>query len=319
MCEVAQRFAGWLGLGPGVEAALEYVFARWDGRGLPRDVGGDALPLPARLLHVARDFSLFLSAAGRDDACSVLERRAGEAYEPRLVELALGDFDDALAGLDEARMWEQALESEPFPHVQLSEDGIDAGFGAVAALTNLKSPWLREHSTRVAELAEAAAWRLRLAGRRRHGPTPRRPRARPRPRRRVERDLGEARAARIRRVGARPSAPALHRARVRTIADARSDRAPRGLSSRAARRFRLPPRRERLGARRGRARPRRRGLLLGHVRGEAAPAGARAGGRRGGADTRGDGRTARPGGGRRGARSRRPPRRPSAPASCPPV
>ena len=24
MCEVAQRFAGWLGLGPGIEAALEY-------------------------------------------------------------------------------------------------------------------------------------------------------------------------------------------------------------------------------------------------------------------------------------------------------
>jgi HD-GYP domain-containing protein (c-di-GMP phosphodiesterase class II) len=163
MCEVAQRFAGWLGLGPGVEAALEYVFARWDGRGWPRDEKGDAVPLPARLLHVARDFSLFLSAAGRDDARSVLERRAGEAYEPRLVELALGDFDDALLELDEARIWEQALEHEPFPQVHLSEDGIDAGFGAVAALTDLKSPWLREHSTRVAELAEAAAWRLRLS------------------------------------------------------------------------------------------------------------------------------------------------------------
>ena len=35
MCEVAQRFAGWLGLGPDIQAALEYVFARWDGRGFP--------------------------------------------------------------------------------------------------------------------------------------------------------------------------------------------------------------------------------------------------------------------------------------------
>ena len=64
--------------------------------------------------------------------------------------------------LDETRMWEHALESEPFPQLYLSEDGIDAGFGAVAALTNLKSPWLREHSTNVADLAEAAAWRLQL-------------------------------------------------------------------------------------------------------------------------------------------------------------
>jgi len=160
MCEVAQRFAGWLALGPGVESALEFVFARWDGRGMPRDVGGEALPLPARLLHVARDFSLFLTAAGREDARAVLERRAGAAYEPGLAELAVRHFGGVLDGLDEARMWEYALESEPFPHVSLSGDGIDAGFGAIATLTNLKSPWMREHSTGVAELAEAAAWRL---------------------------------------------------------------------------------------------------------------------------------------------------------------
>src|SRR3954451_43429 len=35
MCEVAQRFAEWLELGPEIHDALEYVFARWDGRGLP--------------------------------------------------------------------------------------------------------------------------------------------------------------------------------------------------------------------------------------------------------------------------------------------
>jgi HD-GYP domain-containing protein (c-di-GMP phosphodiesterase class II) len=162
MCEVAQRFAGWLGLGAGIEAALEYVFARWDGRGWPKGVGGEDLPFPARVLHVARDFSLFLTAGGRDDARTILERRGGEAYEPRLVELALKGFDDVLSALDETQMWTHALESEPFPHISLSDDGVDAGFGAVAALTNLKSPWLREHSTNVADLAEAAAWRLQL-------------------------------------------------------------------------------------------------------------------------------------------------------------
>jgi HD-GYP domain-containing protein (c-di-GMP phosphodiesterase class II) len=162
MCEVAQRFAGWLELGAGIEDALEYVFARWDGKGLPRDVGGDAIPLPARLLHVARDFSLFLSAAGVDDALAVLERRSGTAYEPRLADLAVGNLRQVLDELDETRMWGHALESEPFPQVRLSGERTDAAFTAVAALTGLKSPWLREHSTGVAELAEAAAWRLEL-------------------------------------------------------------------------------------------------------------------------------------------------------------
>ncbi len=161
MCEVAQRFAGWLGLRSSIRAALAFVFARWDGRGLP-DVAGDEIPLPMRLLHVARDASLFLSASGAEQARAVLEGRAGGAYEPRLAELAALNFDGMLAELDETRMWEHALESEPSPPIWLAGDGIDAAFGTIAAITGLKSPWLREHSTGVAELAEAAAWRMGL-------------------------------------------------------------------------------------------------------------------------------------------------------------
>lgn len=161
MCEVAQRFAGWLDLRSSIQAALEYVFARWDGRGFP-GVSGDAIPVPMRLLHVARDISLFLSAAGPDEARTVLERRAGGAYEPRLTALALENFDELLAGLDETRMWEQALEIEPFPQLWIVGERVDAAFMAIAALTGLKSPWLREHSTNVADLAEAAGWRLGL-------------------------------------------------------------------------------------------------------------------------------------------------------------
>jgi HD-GYP domain-containing protein (c-di-GMP phosphodiesterase class II) len=161
MCEVAQRFAGWLDLGPDVQAALEFVFARWDGRGFP-GVSGDEIPVPMRLLHVARDISLFLSAAGPDEAQAVIERRTGAAYDPRLAGLAVRGFDDLLAGLDEARMWEQALESEPFPKIWIAGERVDAAFTAIAALTGLKSPWLREHATGVADLAEAAAWRMGL-------------------------------------------------------------------------------------------------------------------------------------------------------------
>ena len=162
MCEVAQRFAGWLELGTNVEAALEFVFARWDGRGFP-NVGGDALPLPIRLLHVARDISLFLTASGREEAYNVIERRRGAAYDPGLAELAVRSFAELLGDLDDTRMWQQALESEPLPRVLLGADRITAAFGAIAALADLKSPWFREHSTGVAELAEAAAWRAGLA------------------------------------------------------------------------------------------------------------------------------------------------------------
>ena len=161
MCEVAQRFAGWLGLGPGVQAGLEFVFARWDGRGIP-DVAGEAIPMSARLLHVARDISLFLSAEGSHGARAIIEGRAGAAYDPRLAGLAASHFDELRGDLDEEHIWAEALDAEPLPRIWVEGERIDAAFAAIAALTGLKSPWLREHSTSVAELAEAAAWRMGL-------------------------------------------------------------------------------------------------------------------------------------------------------------
>jgi HD-GYP domain-containing protein (c-di-GMP phosphodiesterase class II) len=161
-CEVAQRFADWLGFGSGTREALEFVYERWDGEGFPGVAGGDAIALPARLLHVARDLSVFLSARGAAGARAVLERRAGTAYDPALAGLAVRHFDDLLATLDETRIWELALESEPLPQVWIAGDRVDAAFAAIASFTDLKSPWLRGHSVGVAELAEAAAWRLGL-------------------------------------------------------------------------------------------------------------------------------------------------------------
>jgi HD-GYP domain-containing protein (c-di-GMP phosphodiesterase class II) len=161
MCEVAQRFAAWLGLRPSIQEALEYVFARWDGLGIPA-VAGEQIPLSIRLLHVAKDASLFLSAAGPERACAVLEERSGAAYEPRLAELAVANLDAMLGELDESRMWEHALAIEPSPPVWLHGDAIEKGFATIAAITGLKTPWLREHCTAVAELAEAAAWRANL-------------------------------------------------------------------------------------------------------------------------------------------------------------
>ena len=158
-CEVAQRFAAWLGFSAGTQAALEFNFERWDGRGLPGVVRGDQIPLPMRLVHVARDFSVFLSAAGSEEAVAMVKRRSGAAYEPRLAGLAAANFPDILAALDETRIWEEALEIEPEPQIWLEGEKLDAAFAAIGAFIDLKSPWWREHSTGVAEIAEAAAWR----------------------------------------------------------------------------------------------------------------------------------------------------------------
>ncbi|HZO76430.1 MAG TPA: HD domain-containing phosphohydrolase [Solirubrobacteraceae bacterium] len=161
-CEVAQRFAGWLGFGPGVISNLAYVFERWDGNGFPGAAAGEGIALPARVLHVARDISVFLSAADPDRACQVIEQRSGGAYDPHLASLATDHFDQLLDGLDDSLIWGQAMAAEPPPQRRMSGEDIDAAFRVVGTFTDLKSYWLRGHADGTSELAEAAAWRLGL-------------------------------------------------------------------------------------------------------------------------------------------------------------
>jgi hypothetical protein len=161
-CEVAQRFAGWLGFGPGVISNLAYVFERWDGNGFPGAAAGEAIAPPARVLHVARDISVFLSAAGPDRAREVIERRAGGAYDPQLAALATDHLDELLDGLEDALIWEQAIAAEPPPQRWMTGDEIDAAFRVVGTFTDLKSYWLRGHAEGTSQLAEAAAWRVGL-------------------------------------------------------------------------------------------------------------------------------------------------------------
>ena len=215
-------------------------------------------------------------------------------------------------------MWEQALELEPFPQVWIAGERVDAAFAAIAAFTDLKSPWLREHSTGVAELAEAAAWRMGLPA---DSVTLVRRAA-------LAHDLGRVGVSNA--IWEKPGRLGFgewERVRLHPHFTERAFAqspalAPIGLAGRlaprAARRLRLPPRHARAGARPGGAHPRRRRLLRGHARGAAVPAGARRARGGGGADARGRGGAARPGRGRRGARRRRPPRARSDRASCPP-
>ena len=49
----AGALADRLGMGVGVRDAIHHTFERWDGTGLPRGVGGEAIPIEMRVVHVA--------------------------------------------------------------------------------------------------------------------------------------------------------------------------------------------------------------------------------------------------------------------------
>ena len=82
-CEVAERLAGRLGVGDDAAHALGFVFERWDGKGFPAGARGEAIPLAARLLHVARDADALCAHAGEDARRGRGGRPRGRRLRPR--------------------------------------------------------------------------------------------------------------------------------------------------------------------------------------------------------------------------------------------
>ncbi len=161
-CEVAQLLAARLGLGDDVQAALGEAFERWDGRGFPRGLEGEAVCLPARVVVLARDAEVFARAGGPEAALAVVRERAGGAYDPALAAAFARCGREAIGELQDGDAWDRALLAEPGPPRVVAEPAMDGACRAMADFADLKSPYSRGHSSGVAELAEAAAWRLRL-------------------------------------------------------------------------------------------------------------------------------------------------------------
>jgi HD-GYP domain-containing protein (c-di-GMP phosphodiesterase class II) len=155
-CEVATMLTDRLGVDRSVGTLFEYVAERWDGKGEPGRARGDQIPLPMRVVHVARDAAFQRMLGGVEHAASVVRRRAGHAFDPDIV-AALVDEPAGFPAIDAASAWDESLASEPSPHKFLTGESIDSALAAMADFSDLVSPYLVGHSTGVANLAMNAA------------------------------------------------------------------------------------------------------------------------------------------------------------------
>ncbi|MEA2481237.1 MAG: hypothetical protein QOJ07_3159 [Thermoleophilaceae bacterium] len=162
-CEVGEGLAERLDAGERVRAGIWNVFERWDGKGYPRGVRGDALPPAARLLHVARDGLALARLAGDPAAAAeAIGARAGAAYEPRLAALAAADLPGWIAEAEAGSLWDAVRALRPGAGRPIAGAAFDGACRVVADFADLKSVHTLGHSRAVAEHAEAAAWRLGL-------------------------------------------------------------------------------------------------------------------------------------------------------------
>lgn len=160
VCELGRMLTDRLGLPTTISGMFAYESERWDGKGLPGLAEGDAIPLPVRIVHVARDATVQSMLGDRSFVVDVLNRRAGAAFDPDVARLAVL-HSDVLESHESP--WEAVLAAEPKPWLALEGLEIDQALAAMGEFSDIASSYTLGHSEGVASLAMGAAMQLGLA------------------------------------------------------------------------------------------------------------------------------------------------------------
>jgi HD-GYP domain-containing protein (c-di-GMP phosphodiesterase class II) len=161
-CQSTGELADRLGLGEVVQRPLVQAFERWDGRGVPGEVGADDLALAARIVQLADCIEAFWFAAGTDAAIAEARARRGTHFDPQLVDGFCAKPEAVLDGIDDISAWDEVIALDPSLGRELTDDELDRALTALGDFADLKSPCLAGHSRGVAALAAAAGEALGL-------------------------------------------------------------------------------------------------------------------------------------------------------------
>lgn len=159
-CEAAVRTVERLGLNRNVQAGLDHIYERWDGKGNPHGLSHDAIALPARFAQVAGQGVLFHLLGGPELAIETVRQRGSGALDPAIAEAFARHGRDMLTRLDAIDPVVAILDAEPEPRHQIPDGQLDAVARAFADIVDLKSPYMHGHSSGVSRLAEAVAVEL---------------------------------------------------------------------------------------------------------------------------------------------------------------
>lgn len=92
------QFATRAGFGPEVAVTVMALHERWDGRGLPMGLTGEAIPIFARIVAIGDGLDLAASREGRQAAITTLHSRSGTWYDPEITSVMLALCANGLLG-----------------------------------------------------------------------------------------------------------------------------------------------------------------------------------------------------------------------------
>jgi HD-GYP domain-containing protein (c-di-GMP phosphodiesterase class II) len=162
-CERGADIVRQLGLGPGAADVVRSLDEHWDGRGHPRGLRGDEIPITARVLTLAQTLEVFVVRDGVDAGLDVVRCRAGRWFDP-LVASACAGLEGPLAawrGLSTRELQRLVIEAEPGDAALLAGPrAVDRIAQVFAEVVDAKSPFTGEHSLRTTQLAVSIGHQL---------------------------------------------------------------------------------------------------------------------------------------------------------------
>ena len=149
-CEVAQRLAERLGFSGAVVGALGQLYERWDGRGEPNSLTGEAIAPAVRVVSLVQDALATYDAHGADAAVDMVRQRRGSAYDPAIADRFCAHASKLLPAFGIEPTWDDVLALEPSPRVVLSDAEFYRACVAMADFADLKSPfrWVTHATSR---------------------------------------------------------------------------------------------------------------------------------------------------------------------------
>ena len=159
-CEAAALLAERLDMPPSVQRTVVQLYERWDGRGSPNAIAGEAIGAAMRAVHVAMVATILLRSMPLTQVVAVVRSRSGRQLDPRLAECFARNAEELTSGLD-GDVAALLIAHEPAAH-SYAGLSLDRALEAVADFGDLKTPHMLGHSRRVATLAAEAASRASL-------------------------------------------------------------------------------------------------------------------------------------------------------------
>jgi HD-GYP domain-containing protein (c-di-GMP phosphodiesterase class II) len=155
-CEIARMLISRMGLPEAIGDYVGSLYERWDGKGVPGNLEGGAIPIQARIVAAATDMVAFYRLGGWALAAETLKNRRALAYDPGVADVLLEEGEGWLAEAA-GSAWEAVQAVEPEPVILLAGLRLDDVLSAFADFADLKSPFTLGHSRNVADLVEGAA------------------------------------------------------------------------------------------------------------------------------------------------------------------